>query len=114
MTGIVTQANIESEILRISGILEEQTGEFQDAIRSARHAEADYRLAFAKAFVRHRVTDKVAEKTAEHMALIDCEDLLYERKRTEGLERHLEEQLRSLRAQLDAVRTLAANVRAQT
>jgi hypothetical protein len=114
-TMVLSQADIEGEITRLSNILENTTEEFGKAIREAKQAEADYRIEYAKAFTTHRLgADKVSEKTAEMMATVNVAANLRLRLSKEAIERYLEEKCRSLRAQLDAVRTLSANVRAQT
>lgn len=109
-----SQLDIENEIIRLEGILEDTTDEFAIVCIEASNAEATYRVAYAKAFVRHRIEDKSSEKTAEAQSTVDCEDLLVARRGAEGQQRGLEEKCRSLRSSLDAVRTLSANVRAQT
>jgi hypothetical protein len=111
---ILSQLDIEAEISRLSGILEDRTQNYGDAIQEAATAEARYRVAHAKAFVRARILEKLAERTADATATVECEELLLDRKAKEGLARALEEACRSLREQLGAVRTLSANIRSQT
>lgn len=108
------QFDIESEIIRLEGLLEDTTDGFAKACVEAAGKEATYRVNYAKAFVRYRLIDKSSEKTAEAQATVECEVLLFERRAAEGTQRGLEEKCRSLRSSLDAVRTLSANVRAQT
>jgi hypothetical protein len=111
---VVSPSMIESEIVRLGELLENTTHEFGKMVEEADMAEAHYRIAFAKAFVRYRLGEKSSEKTAEQQATIECEDLLLARKAAEGRARHLEESCRSLREQLGAARSLGANIRAQT
>lgn len=107
------QLDIENEIIRLSGILEDTTDEFATACLDAAGKEATYRVEYAKAFARHRITGD-SEKTSEANATVEVGELLGARRSAEALQRGLEEKCRSLRSSLDAVRTLSANVRAQT
>lgn len=110
-----SQLDIENEIIRLEGILEEVTDEFATACVDAAEAEAKYRVEYAKAFTRYRLgVEKSSEKTAEAQATVEVGELLAGRRSAEALQRGLEEKCRSLRSSLDAVRTLSANVRAQT
>lgn len=110
-----TQADIEREIMRLADILENTTNEFAGQLQDQALKESKYRIAFARAFTTFRMGEKpLAEKSAEQKATIECESELLERKSADAIVRATEEKLRSLRAQLDAVRTLSANVRSQT
>src|SRR5262245_39253084 len=108
-----SQLDIENEIIRLEGILEEKTDEFAEVVVKAARAEATYRVEYAKAFARYRMAGD-SEKTSEAKATIEAGELLMERRSKEAQQRGLEEKCRSLRSSLDAVRTLSANVRAQT
>lgn len=107
------QTDIEGEILRLSELIENRSEDYQDAIRNANNSEAAFKLAFARAFVTYRMgEEKLSEKTAEAKATLDSESELLTMKAAAAESRFLEEKLRDLRSQLDAVRTLSANVRA--
>lgn len=107
--------DLENEIVRLEGILENTTDEFAVVCVKAANAEAVFRVNYAKAFVRYRVGEtKSSEKTAEAQATVECEEELFSRRIAEAEQRGLEEKCRSLRESLGAVRTLSANVRAQT
>ena len=110
----VIQTDVENEILRLSSILETTTEEFRDQLVTSAKAQNEYRREYAKAFVQHRLSDKMSEKTSEQQAILDVEELLAFRLHHEALARGLEEKCRSLREQIGGVRTLSANVRAQT
>jgi hypothetical protein len=112
-TYIVNQGEIENEILRLSDLLEAQTHEYGQALNARAVAEADYRVQYARSFTKYRF-EKLSEETSKQKATDEVGHLLVLRLSAEAKERFLEEQCRSLRAQLDAVRTLSANVRAQT
>lgn len=110
-----SQLDIEHEILRLEGLLEDTTDEFATVAQQAAAAEAVYRVNYAKAFVRYRLGgERSSEKTAEAQSTVECENELKRRRSLEAQQRGLEEKCRSLRASLDAVRTLSANVRSQT
>lgn len=113
---LVHQGDIEAEILRISDLLERATGDLATAAEEAAEAEADYRVAYAKAFRFAKGTEdvKLTEKIREAIATIACDELLHRHKLGVARQLSLQEKCRQLRAQLDAVRTLSANVRGQT
>lgn len=116
---LVYQEDIENEILRLSQILENATGELATVSEAAANAEADYRVLYAQVFYnpdgfREPKVDKLTEKIREAVAIdVSSEEL---RRYKVGMARQLslQEKCRQLRAQLDAVRTLSANVRGQT
>ena len=112
---MVNQADIEHEILRLSELLEEQTHEYGKVLQLSKEAEAAYRIGYARSFTSHRLGgEKVSEETCKQLATQENADLLAHRLSAEAQERYLEEQCRSLRERLGAVRTLSANVRSQT
>lgn len=115
MDYMVTQSDIENEILRLSSLLEEQTREYGRVLEEQAQAEAAYRISYATVFTSLRMgPEKLSEETCKQKATEDCREALSRRLAADAKARYLEEQCRSLRAQLDAVRTLSANVRAQT
>lgn len=115
MDGILSQMDIENEITRLSALLEEQTHEFGTVLSERARAEGEYRVEYARVFTTLRMgPNKMSEETCKQQATVDVGELLTRRLGAEARERYLEEQCRSLRSQLDAVRTLSANVRAQT
>lgn len=119
---LVHQGDIEAEILRISDLLERATGELASAAEEAAEAEADYRVAYAKEFYSPKRPEgefpgdgpKLTEKLRESLATIACDEALHRHKIAAARQLALQEKCRQLRAQLDAVRTLSANVRGQT
>lgn len=103
-----SQDDIEHEVLRLMKKCSEVTVEVGKRARAAGKAEADYRVAFAQAFLRAEgPMDLRREK-----ALLECGDLLHERKMAEGLLLSAQEAGRNARARLDAARSLLANIRA--
>lgn len=112
---VLTQAEIEKYITDISDDLDSATHAYGDALNASAEAEGNYRVEYAKAMTRLKFGErKMSDEAAKQQATIECEELLHERLSKGAVERYLEERCRSLRARLDAVRTLSANVRAQT
>lgn len=111
----LTQIDVEGEITRLSKILETATGMLATASEEAAVGEADYRIAYSKAFLNPPSgEEKLTEKIRESHALIVAEAELRRYKLTAAKQLALQEKCRQLRAQLDAVRTISANVRGQT
>jgi hypothetical protein len=106
----MAQADTEREILRFVRDLATVTEEIASAAVEAAKADARYDLAHARALldqVGHEGT--VPEKQAR--ALVVCEDRYHETKYKEAVFKALQEKGRNLRAQLDALRSINANVR---
>lgn len=105
----MSQVSVEREILRISGLLDHQVGEVAKRARAAAEAEVAYKLAFA----RHSlIVDGKTVGEREAAALLECEAELAAHKGADAVLLAAQEAGRSLRAQIDALRTLAANQRA--
>ena len=105
----LSQVSVEREILRLSGLLDHQVGEVAKRASAAAEAEVAYKLGMARAtLVAGGKT--VAERDAE--ALLECEDAYAAHKGADAVLLAAQEAGRSLRAQIDALRTLAANQRA--
>ena len=112
---VLTQSEIESEMMTVTDSLDETTHEFAVIADLAATAEADYKLRYARAVVTlSSDTMKItaAEKAAR--AEIASAAELREWKIADARLRSTKEALLSLRARLDALRSLSANVRAQT
>lgn len=115
MRGVLTQADIEGNILALSDQLEEETYLYSQLSDEAAIAEANYKQAAAV----HLVTLAAAgaKMTApERQARVDvhCADQFRAWKVQEARRQACKEALLSLRARIDAQRSLAANVRHQT
>lgn len=112
---LLTQASIEAQILRLSDELESETERYADLAQLAAETEADWKQAHATTVVALASSDQrtsmdVRRATAE----LDNAHLLRVWLIAEARRATCRETLISLRARLDALRTLAANVRAQT
>lgn len=109
MSRPLSSDEIEAEVWRISQRLDYQVGEIAKRARNAATAEVDYKLAHAKAVLR--VEGKtVADRDA--MALGEVEGLYRAHREADAVLLAAQEAGRSLRAQIDALRTLSAAQRA--
>lgn len=100
--------NVDQEILRLSSLLDERIGEYSSLALGAAEAEADYRIAYAKAYLATEGTVQFREQTA----VAQCRNELTQRLISAGVRDSCQESMRSIRAQLSALQTLAANERA--
>lgn len=92
-----------SEIERMIGLLELRTDEYRALAVEAAQAEVDYKKAYAVAHLK--ATGTVAEREAE--ATIKADEELRKRRSAEAVRDACLEAMRSLRAQLSALQTLA-------
>ena len=106
----ISQVEIESEILRMVEMLEKETEDFERLAQDAAAKEAAYKAEWAK---RYLIADG-AVREREAKADMSLGDMMYDHKISEALVKAKRERLLSLRSSIDALRTLNANVRAQT
>ncbi len=92
-----------SEIERLIGLLELKTDEYRVYAVEAAEAEVDYKKAFALALLR--ADGSVAQREAE--ATLKADEELRKRRAAEAVRDSCLEAMRSLRAQLSALQTLA-------
>lgn len=105
----ISQVDIEEEILRFLGMLEEETEAFERLTEDAAKKEAGYKAEWAKAYLSAQGSIKEREAWADYQLA----DHAMQYKIAEGLVKAKREKLSSLRTGLDALRTLSANVRIQ-
>jgi hypothetical protein len=104
---------VEREILRLSGLLDEATNKILARSRAAALADADYKVAHAKAYVRHRDSDrKVTAVDAEQLAITETQEEYRRKVLSEGVLKSAQEAARNIRSQLDALRSVNTNLRA--
>lgn len=103
----ISQVDIEEEILRILAVLEDETEAFERLAEDAAKKEAAYKSEWAKAYLSAQGSIKERESWADYQLA----DHAMQFKIAEGLLKAKREKLSSLRTSLDALRTLAANVR---
>ena len=106
---MLTQVKVEQELMRLSELMEQRTNELADLAEQAAIAEADHKSAYAHAFVNTTGTGQFRE----NMATVMTCDALMRRKLKEATYQSCKESLHSIRAQLDALRTISANLRGQ-
>lgn len=99
---------VDSEIQRLSQVLDQRVDEYGELAVRAAECEAAYRIAYAKVYLGTEGTVSAREQTA----VVACADQLTERLLAEGIRDSCQESMRSIRAQLSALQTLAANERA--
>ena len=105
----ISQVEIESELLRLIDMLEEETEAFEKLAEDAAKKEAIYKANWAKEYLAAKGSIKEREAWADYK-LADQE---FEAKVAEALVKSKREKLLSLRTSIDALRTLNANVRSQ-
>lgn len=105
----LSDVEIAAEITRISQRLDHQVTELAKRSRAAAAAEVRYKLEYARA-VLDVEAPTVAERDA--MALLACEDAYAAHKGAQAVLLAAQEAGRSMRAQADMLRTLAAGQRA--
>lgn len=112
---LLTQGQIEHGIVALSDQLEEQTYLYAQLSDAAAEAEADYKLEAGKALI-YLVSTGTKMTAQEKQARVDigCSETFRAWKLAEARRQSCKEALLSLRARIDAQRSLAANVRHQT
>jgi hypothetical protein len=113
---LLTQGDIESAILALSDALDDETHRYADLADEAAEAEADYKIKHARATVGYATSDGPKMTAAQIAARVELHaaDELRRYKLADARRQATREALMSLRSRLDAMRTLSANVRAQT
>lgn len=113
---VLTQGQVENEIRRALHALEDQTDQFATVSELAANAEADYKHAYASAMLHAAAvaTERVAAAKLEAVATVDTVEQLRHYKIMDASKTATKEALLSLRARLDALRSLTANIRGQT
>lgn len=105
----ISQVEVEEEILRLTDSLEQETEAFEQLAIDAASKEANYKASWAKEYLGAKGSIKEREAWADYK----LEDMAMQFKISEALVKSKREKLHSLRTSIDALRTLAANVRAQ-
>lgn len=105
----ISQVEIEDEILRLSDLLEEETENFEKFALDCAVKESNYKSSWAKEYLGAKGAVKEREAWADYK----LEEIAMQFKISEALVKSKREKLNSLRTNLDALRTLSANVRAQ-
>lgn len=112
----ISPVDIEYQILDICDAIEAETEQYAQLSELSANAEAKYKLTFAKALVdmaAHHPSKMTVQEKQARADLISNDDLRIF-KIAEARRASSKEGLLSLRARLDALRTLSANLRHQT
>lgn len=105
----ISQVEIEEEIMRLAEMLELETENFEQLALDSAIKESNYKSSWAKEYLGAKGSIKEREAWADYK----LEELTMQYKISEALVKSKREKLHSLRTSIDALRTLAANVRAQ-
>ena len=105
----ISQVEIEQELLRFMDMLENETEVFEVLAVDAAKKESLYKSNWAKEYLSAKGSIKEREAWADYK----IDTFNYEHKIAEALVKTKRESLLSIRASMDAMRTLNANVRAQ-
>jgi len=105
----ISQVEIEEEIIRLTGMLEEETENFEFLAQDFAEKDAMFKSSWAKEYLSAKGSIKEREAWADYK----LENMIHAVKIAEALMRSKREKLTSLRTSIDALRTLAANVRSQ-
>ena len=105
----ISQVEIESELLRLIELLENETEAFETLAVDAAKKEALFKSNWAKEYLAAKGSIKEREAWADYK----LSDEIFDFKISEALVKSKREKLTSLRTSIDALRTLNANVRVQ-
>lgn len=104
------QTDVEDRILNLCMALEENVELFSRISSMRAEAEADFKLKYSRAIVHQ--TAKVTVSNKEAIAHLNSADDFRRWKLLEAQEKATQQAMTSIRSQLDALRTISANVRA--
>jgi hypothetical protein len=104
----MTPPETEAELERLSSRLEAKSNVLGTLLRKAAEADVAYRVAYAKAML---VAQEKTVAERESWATVQCEALLLERKISEAIADACRESVRSIREQLQAMRSINSNAR---
>lgn len=103
----VAQADVEAEILRFSALLETATRAVAKRAREAAEADVAYKVAHAKSLLLAEGPQYVRDAEAT----VKSETELRQKRITEAVLLSAQEAGRNMRSQLDALRSINANLR---
>lgn len=111
MSDPITQVEVESEILRLSDLLERKTESLAVLGRAAAEAEVAYKRAYAVAYLKAGLERKVPVAEREATATVQTADALLVRRTAEVSYEAAREMCRTIRENLQGLRSLNANIR---
>lgn len=112
---VLTQGQVESELMRLSAGLEEETYRYASLCEAEAEADIEYKAKSNVLLIHEANKDQkvtVGERNARVAML--CRDEFAVYRMAEARRAASKELLVSLRQQIDALRTLSANIRAQS
>lgn len=110
---IENPAEIENRLLNGVDQLEKRTSTYGKRAQEAAEAEAEYKVAYARAFVRITDADpKLAATKAEQRATLQVEQELRKAKLASSVASYALESVRSARDEINALQSVSASVRA--
>lgn len=108
---MLTQGEVESEIMRLSARLEEATDAYWKAAESEAQAEVDYKSKAAKLSI---AASNQGIKSAANVIYLRCEAEWKDQRMKKATSDAIKQSMLSLRAQLSALQTLARVIGDQT
>jgi len=108
----LTMVDVENRIVALCDLLEVETEAYAELSSQRAEAEADYKYRYSRAFVEQAGKVPVASKEA--VANLRSSNEFRSYRILEARERATQLKLTGIRAQLDSLRTIAANVRKLT
>ncbi len=105
----ISQIEIETEIMRMMEMLEEETEAFERLAEDGAKKEALYKSNWAKEYLSAKGSIKEREAWADYKLA----DQVFDFKIAEALVKSKREKLTSIRTSMDALRSLNTNVRMQ-
>lgn len=109
-SGVLTQSEVEAEMNRLLGVMEARTVELARLTMEASEAEVEFKKSYALVYTQGAGPVKDREQVATLASL----DALRDYRRKDALMKSAQEALRTIRAALDVLRSISANVRAMT
>lgn len=106
----LAQVDIEAEIVRLSGLCEKVTHELAQRARMSAEADAAFKREYAKAYLRSEAKTAGAR---DAQAVLATDEQYTAKRIAEALLQSATEAGRNYRAQLDALRSINANIRHQ-
>jgi|ETNvirome_6_1000_1030641.scaffolds.fasta_scaffold104699_1 hypothetical protein len=110
MNGPIIQTDVESRLLQLVDRLDTEVERFAEVSHERATQEAAHKLEYSSAIVHNIGKDTVAKKEA--MAHLRSKDTFHAWKLAEAKEKATQQALIAIRTQMDALRTISANVRA--
>lgn len=105
----ISQVDVENELLRLIGMLEDETEAFEVLAIDNAKKEALHKSNWAKEYLSAKGSIKEREAWSDYK----MDEMMFDHKIAEALLKAKREKLLSLRTSIDALRTLNANIRAQ-